>query len=319
MSQDATKIDAEKTEDAKLSSVYVSVPLSFVYGRVEIVNDAQRAIYVLDALQKEGKLAKDISADDVTKFAEKIAQIDNTRFFDNRIQLMKELESLDSYLTENGFVSESDIRYFTTLMDLWRYGNQQARQSGFRVAAVFEPYFNNAKDTDELNDESSTLRSSGFSGGVEAVYNKPISQQWQHQIGLNAFYQDNNLKYKGIGESDFDDPLEYQYFSVSHSQSIEYIPDTRTSVSLFYTLTYKNLLNDNLEDFMGQQLISDSFLLNVKMDAYYYISPKFRLSGNIALTNMNDTYTWYDSSSVQEVGYDQFSLHYNLSLTYSLF
>ena len=113
----------------------LSVPLSVGYGRIEPVEDMRLAVYILEELQKAGRIPVVPPEDVIIKMAREISRIKKKRFFDIRIRKMEELHVIDSFLVANDIISSNDITYFTVLNDNWDYASGPARESGFAVNA----------------------------------------------------------------------------------------------------------------------------------------------------------------------------------------
>lgn len=164
-------------QQSNKTSANILIPLKMGYGRIERVTDARQAIFILEALKDKGHLGKAATKEEITAFAELISKTRNRRFFDNRIQMIKELEALDGFLKKEGLVENNDIAYFTTLMDYWNYGRPVGMGAGNRLAFVVAPGYriiNSSVDSD-LSDSNDKDRSESQSlqAGIKFYHAKP--------------------------------------------------------------------------------------------------------------------------------------------------
>ena len=65
--------------------IRADIALGIGYGRIDEVQDAWLATYILNELQKEGKLTRLPTEEDILEFSQLISQIKNERFFDSRL------------------------------------------------------------------------------------------------------------------------------------------------------------------------------------------------------------------------------------------
>jgi len=99
----------------------LSAPVSAGYGRIEPVEDLRLALYILEELQKAGKITDVPPEEVIIEMAREISKIKKKRFFDTRIRKIEELHVIDSFLVENNIISSNDINYFAVLNDQWDY------------------------------------------------------------------------------------------------------------------------------------------------------------------------------------------------------
>lgn len=108
-------------------------------GRLEPIQYARNAMDIERLLKKNNRLKKDYSKEEITRLADRIAEINNVRFYDRRFRRIEQLEELDETMQEIGGISEFDIRYFAQLADAYLYANYFLRSSGFRQEIGFTP------------------------------------------------------------------------------------------------------------------------------------------------------------------------------------
>ena len=161
-------------------------------GRIEPVQDARQAIYLFDELSKIQRSSPDKSEEQIIEFAKLISQLKNKRFFDARLRRIAELERLDSFLISNKYISKQDAKYFTTLSDLWAYGDRPSRNSGTRFSGTIRPgyyFYNYSKKEGEPYVDAGKFNINALllDGGFEFNHEKPINLFWQNSINFNCF------------------------------------------------------------------------------------------------------------------------------------
>lgn len=87
----------------------LSIPVSVGHGRIEPVEDARLAIYILEELNKAGKISEIPGDVVVLEMAREISRIKRERFFDTRLRKIKELMVIDSFLVANKLISANDL------------------------------------------------------------------------------------------------------------------------------------------------------------------------------------------------------------------
>jgi len=212
----------------------------FGYGRVENVEDARQTLYILDELQKQNRLKRQPTEAEIKEISEFITLQNNKRFFDSRIQKIEDLTLLDSVLNEKGLIEKSDATYFTTLMDMWNYGSQFQRKSGFEffisVNYGFDYWLHKNKLTFYDFNNNSFLN-------IDTTYNH-IKDNYFFGINGNLAY------YKPINNN-----LQLSFnFKDDAFLALSYYPNTRTYTSIEI----------------------GTFHCDYKLE--YYISPKLRFS-----------------------------------------
>jgi hypothetical protein len=273
----------------------IAPQLGIGWGRIEPVQDARQAVYILDELSKKGVVTTHLSDDEVNRFAQVISAVKNKRFLDSRLRLIDEVSKVDSFLVYNGYVQESGAKYFTTLYDYWMYGCSFSRKAGSEISAEINPWYSykNQYTYNRWNDIK------GISARTSYQYEKPVNLYWQHSayasVGLS--YRHDRLY------NEFDGTCDIRMASVAGGYSIGYYPNSRTNLNL--GLEESVLLVD--EDKIHYRSIT-----KLVLSAYYYISPQFRLSGNANLT-----YYKNDLSGAERI--NDWIGNYSLTLTYSLF
>ena len=92
----------------------LSVSLRVGKGRIERVEDARQAIYILENLAKRRVLSRELTGEEIDAFARVISAVKNKRFFDARLRLIDEVTAVDSFLVASGALASGGAAYFTT-------------------------------------------------------------------------------------------------------------------------------------------------------------------------------------------------------------
>ena len=273
----------------------IAPQLGIGWGRIEPVQDARQAVYILDELSKKGVITTHLSDDEVNRFAQVISSVKNKRFLDSRLHLIDEVSKVDSFLVYNGYVQESGAKYFTTLYDYWMYGCSFNRDAGSEISAEIIPQYSYSKQYGY----NTWADNKGVSAKISYQYEKPVNLYWQRSAFASVTANYNHYKL----HNEFDNTYDSRWGNVAAGYSFGYYPNSRTNLNL--GIEESLLLND-------EDKIRYRSLTNLALSAYYYISPQFRLSGNASLT--------YDKTNSTGMDYsNKWMGNYSLTLTYSFF
>ncbi len=325
--------------------LYASLPILVGTGRIEAVQDARLAVYILEDLEKSGDLKKTASNNEILAFAKFITQTKNQRFFDSRIRKIAEITAIDSMLNVLGLKGQSDASYYTLLNDNWENSNGPVRMAGHRFSFGIDPgfstYYQNSAHF--FND---TLASSGYANimsyskkqnqrtnswnlGALVRYEceKPVNLYWQKSTFIQLGYSLNNdhtlNKYYATGELlnenetiFFKPDLQFQL-----SHTVGYFPNSRTSITLGAFTDIGQYWGD-MKYNNGIEMGVNQFDLEagLNLNCSYYFSPQLRFT-----INASGMYSYLKRT--QEVtGSDDFvssqnrlKSYFNASFTYSIF
>jgi hypothetical protein len=307
----------------------VSMPVSFGHGRIEPVEDARLAIYILEELNKVGRISKLPPDNVVLEMAKVISKIKNKRFFDSRIRKIEELQIIDSFLVANNIISSDNIRYFAVLNDQWDYASGPVRESGFSINAGIDNYASFSKYSDESivtgntpskNEQSSNLYRIG--GFVKAKKAKPVNLYWQNsfEIGASVGREFNrNPKEK-------DSPV-YNYESdivkTNLRYSWQYLPNSRTTLGLDINGTYQYSSGERNSGIANgnYSMKGYNFSIYPAFNINYYVSPQLRIifSSVFSETQAKSTASYENGAPDSRVATRIYHHDISFRLVYSFF
>lgn len=286
--------------DSKTHEINAYLPIKMGTGRIEEVQDARQAVYLLDELAKQNRVKVNLKNEDVLAFAKLISELKNKRFFDTRIREIYEIEAIDSFLQANNYVLKSDARYFTTLRDFWDYGNTPIRKSGTRVSVGIIPGFYIYDNIREGNIDFyyyQNINAYFVNAGIEVIREKPINLYWQNTLGINGFAGTIKGKFESNSTADYNASIPNIQLGFNHR--IGYYPSTRTAMTFSYALNYMQLFGKSDKFNMNLEMEGPQMKASTNLSIYYYISPKLRLSVISSLY-----YIWSDTKNSPAINLD---------------
>jgi hypothetical protein len=310
---------------------FLSVPVSLGIGRIEPVEDARLAVYIIEELTKYGKIINQPSESEILELASLISAIKRKRFFDSRERKIVELQTVDSFLVRNKIVSSGDIVYFTHLNDQWSYASGPSRNSGCQFSLGINDMIRLSKDYIEYSFNGSpisvdTQRENEFSIGAfgRMQYSKPLNLYWQSDLTLNLSYDYYMTRYPAENNGNDNN---FNQLSPFLRYSIMYLPDSRTSVGLSLGTSYSysfgaiKAYDIVYSVYVKGHASGNSFNPFAGFNMYYYLSPQLRLNMNWHFSyNKNNSSNKFDSSSFNTTSkMDQVDNTISIALTYSLF
>lgn len=329
-SENTSNIGPMDNESTDYNSFYeLSVPVSIGHGRIEPVEDLRLAIYILDELYKADRIDTLPPDNVVLDMAKEISKIKRKRFFDTRIMKIKELQVIDSFIVANKIVNQNDINYFAILNDQWDYASGPSRSAGFSANVGFDNQFNiyrshgKSLSNGSITYDNKSGSNDYFLGGFFQVnYAKPINLCWQTSISLKTSYGIQLTRFPSF----YNSFAQYQNYSSGVFKSklvyiIQFIPNSRTSVSLNLSSDYYNSRGDRtMIDVYSFYTKFNNITLNGQLNMYYYVSPQFRIQVN---SSFSDYITLILNTSSTQPKFKSTSnhLYQNMSLTliYSFF
>jgi hypothetical protein len=287
--------------DYKEYSLSGQLPLKVGKGRIEPIQDARHAIYLLEELSKINRLREAQSDEEVMAFGQFIAKIKNKRFFDSRIKRMAEIEAVDSFLTANNYTQEKDARFFATLGDYWDYGAGPTRRAGQRISLVFQPgyyLYGYNGNNGYIGDGKINFNALTLDAGIEFAYEKPISLYWQNSI--NAYLTGGYVLGKKDNQiDDIENDVSIPNMIAGVKQRVGYYPNTRTYAS--FGIGAQHVLMDvEVEKDENSSGKRNRTSIEADFSIQYYFSPRFRLSASAYLL-----YYLQDNSELDNYPFNQ--------------
>lgn len=321
----------------------VSLPLLVGIGRIEQIQDARLAVYILDDLSRSGDLSRTATAEETLAFAQFITNTKNQRFFDTRLRKIAEITSIDSFLTVRGLKAASDASYYTLINDDWDYANGPVRASGSRfsigaIPALAMNYQKLEQVITEYGGNEWTVVTNTYLDKTDIIhpslalvtmytFEMPSSLYWQHSVSAKGYYKlsRENYDYQRFIADTLNYNDEYEINSPDLDLRVEYTigfyPNSRTTVTLGILSEYnrqwgEKLINEDEEHDLSQTAISNDLALN----CYYYISPQLRFELGII-----SSYLFNKVDESDQAEYNGIQTHHKLNnmvsarFTYSIF
>ena len=306
-----TKNQAEEdNEKQKAFSFSLSPQLGVGYGRIENVQDARQAVYIANALSKKMVLARNLSDDELFELSQIASTVKNKRFLDSRLHLIEEITKLDSFFVSNNLLADNGAAYFTTLNDMWLYGDLFSRQSGYELSFLVRPYFDyqDRKYTPVTIDNNSTIKQ--YIASLNFNYEKPFKLNWQHSLTSEIFgdIYSSSVQNKETNNN-YKNSTEYKAFGALAYYSLGYFPNTRTNIQVATSQRIQKVRYDDEQNAIH-------FLSTLNANLYYYFSPNLRLTGNCELRYSPNRVKGNEGNYSNE---HAFSSYFNVRLTYFIF
>jgi len=309
-------------------------------GRIEQVQDARMALYLLDDLYGLKREKGSVSNQEVNELAQLITRLKYKRFFDDRLRKIAEITAIDSFMQQKGIVSAPDATYFTSLNDNWGYSNNPIRYSGHRIYTGLDANFRYMYHNDYLekiipddltNARTTKYKSAGLFMVLGYAYEKPTSRKWQNSAGIRGtigYHQNSeNRIIRNDPNPDTEENFYTEYFPSVNLNGIYgfgYYPSSRTWLTLNWWIRTgwdKEMDGDSKAD---KENISNNFNTSTgpQINAYYYLSEKLRLSfsynGQFNFFNFKYTSNIPDGSPDKAIN-KYWTQYVSAALTYSLF
>ncbi|MGZ5248525.1 MAG: hypothetical protein ACXWCR_15565, partial [Flavitalea sp.] len=258
-------------------------------GRIENVQDAQVAAYIINDLQEQGLVSGSIDSQTLFEFAQLITDLNNRRIFDFRKRRIYELTRIDQFLREKNISELTDIRHFTVVNDNWSMAFNPLRQSGssWYMRVLLEGFaydWNSSMQTSVDNTQKTGVYSTRFGPqfGIEKYI--PKNLKWQQNMGAritglwNHSWEENKTDNDGtINENN----TRYKYIQsrLNFFYSLGYFPNNRTTLNATANL-------DAFADFgLNNQQVENSAVLrpSLYISTDYFIGYRTRLQGGLSV------------------------------------
>jgi len=301
-------------------------------GRIENVTDAQQTVYLLDAFTKNKVLNRDLSENEIFLLSQKISLVKNKRFLDSRLHLMDEISQVDTFFMSNNLITKQDARYFTTLYDIWLYGDKFERRAGQKIELSLTPYFTNSYNYSKSTYTIPTTTSSNYESNSNGSnvnyqlsllyqYEKPFLQKWQHSLSasLNGNYTIYSGTYKNVlTDEKANNSNSTKHIYLNAEYTLGFYPNTRTNLYAKVNevttclFDYSQSLN-NITTSYDQKSLTNT--VGFELGAYYYFSPQLRVTASATIRNRHYIEDLTDLSKLD----NQFNSSFSIGCTYSLF
>lgn len=291
----------ERKNYSSSHQIYLDLPLMIGQGRIEWVQDARHALFLVQELDRQGYLSRELTEEDILAFSAHISRLKNRRYFDFRLQKIWELKQIHAFLKEHKMVHKEDVGFHAIVQDLWNFGNQPTRLAGNRFAIGMDPnirWSNHDSEAEERRMSSSIItafnekNTTQFREFAPAIYlsyasHKPIREIWERSFELTAEYGLRQLMHKQIWEGDglidtanFSDWIFPPHLNSNFYCGFGFYPNTRTylnaSFSAFFSQTVYMPRGISSTGPMPEKLSRMGAYVSVR--SYYYLSPQTRLS-----------------------------------------
>ncbi len=327
----------EFTEESKRFNLDITGVFLIGKGRIEQVQDARLAMYLLDDLKNLKRENQQASDEDVLALARTITSLKYKRFFDGRLRKIHEITVIDSFLFKNNIAGTADAAYFTSLNDNWNYANNPIRYSGKRLFTGIEgkyshTYFNHISEVIEPVYELTEYTIYTTPVGVNLVaginFENPKTLTWQNSanikigVGIQQWIENRELSDTAYSSNSYNQS--FPSMKLEADYGFGYYPNSRTWLTFDWWILsgwdkemYGNTKKDK-EDYQN----SFYTYTGPEFHAYYYLSEKLRLSlsytGYIYFSNNKYKYD-VPAGESDHRNLTFWNHRLNAGLTYSLF
>lgn len=306
-----------------------SVNLRLGTGRIEPVEDLRQVVYILEELQKAGRLKGEINQETAVEVAIRFSALKNRRFLDSRLRLIEEMTEIEKILMEMDLVTMNDGLSFAIINDYWSMAGNPSRQAGRRFSAGMIPSYSYSVnksmnstiffDPDSVSSSEGHSSINGYNSTVNVLYecHKPLNLYWQRSVNTEAFFGIPGGGNKNL-ISDTENSFMMILYGVAGNYNLAYYPNSRTSFSGNAGITFQG--GSGTEKRPAEEDVKYRYLRGYTgFSAIYYFSPQFTVSGSFGLNYVNQylTTTLFTSSSYPKL--NQYNGYLNIGMLYKLF
>lgn len=261
------------------------------WGRIENISDGWHAWSILNALEQQEKLAKELTSEEIDQFGFELARIKNLRNPDFRIENIMEFQSLMEFIVDHGIIKKDDYAAIALIRDGFNYEQFVSRRQGKSFKIGVDTYLQRSKH--KFSEED-------FSG----YNNHTIIAEYENRKAIKNIFQFDQLysikggvwNFKPESQEEFN---KFKYVELTGSLSLGYYLNQRTNLSLRTYASYRAFENSE-----GMNLYVGSSL-----NAYYYVSPQLRYDLSADL----NIYEYSDGAFIQTEFY---SSNINMGISY---
>jgi len=253
----------------------ISFQITPGWGRMYPGQYAATALYVVNELDRAGILIAQPTFEQMQELTELIYQRRNELIIDSRIHRLESLESIYTYLSDNGLVETGQCYGAFVFQDVWDYFPRDDRNFGFMIRAggglmytyssshisideydVSTSQYVIPGDTTYTNVNENTRTTYIYSRGeqrtpftiVTLEYSKPLDFRWQLDIAAGATVNlspsrtqlQDNIRYENgtlrtYSEDRYESEADY---TIDADIDVTYILNSRTRGRLLSSFTY---------------------------------------------------------------------------------
>jgi len=195
-----SQLTTEITSPAKLINSNNNVTFYIGIGRINQVEDARQAIYILDDLKEKELLNNYPDGSKILELAQLFTKLKNDRFLDDREKKIYQITQIDSFFQANNLVKNANATYFTLLNDNWDNCATPERQSGNRFMLGAEgSYMHQASESSTTYIDYNNSSYKGYQNSYTNNYQYGffIKHQWYYPANLKwQFGNSIKLGYK---------------------------------------------------------------------------------------------------------------------------
>ncbi len=278
--------NAGNSNESQRSKVSFNAPILIGKGRLERVDDARMALFILNELLNEKRIGRVPTELEILDFAALISRIRNQRFFDARHKRIYELEMIDDFLTNRGLITETDARYFTTINDNWGFAINPYREVGSRFSIGIVPEWRQLVNRNQVITQGQLDRETRFtyenyclSGMMEFISSRAYSLYWQGTFSTQVnFYNGCEAILNGTNP----DTVRDTRLSMQVEYGLDWHPTSRT---IFRSKAFTHVrLFRNRPDPGEVEVSAWNVWAGINGDLSYYLSPRVRLGVNGMVT-----------------------------------
>ncbi len=248
------------------------------------------------------------------ELANLIANLKNERYFDYRLQKIKEMEEVDKYLQSKGIIEKSDMRYFAIINDNWDNASGPTRLSGSRLSMGYSPFVIIYRDSKDYNpttwNPDNIIHHRLF---INYTYEKPKSLKLQKSF-RSAIEYTRRIYQTKIPNSSLNEDIT-DYYSAYTQYGIGFYPNSRTSVICNVGIDF----HQRVGDFTNRDNYEYTINPYIGGSFYYYFSPQLRID---ASARFSYSYTKHKNVSGDVISYPYYHESDNylkIGFVYSIF
>lgn len=291
-SDNNTPANSAATGKNKQQNYSIAVTAGIGKGRLENITDMQNALWLYKELQAEKSIHGNLSADELLDLGRSITRGNNTRVLDARKRTRFILETIDAYLQQKGLVTNTDMRYFSSLNDIVFFAINNQRLAGtekfIRITPGIASWNDDITQSDGINkyERRFTKQSVMLSAGLNKYIPVDLVHQNNYGAALKLSYITTDftqrfLMHDTVSSENKGKPS-FKQAGVNLFFEHAIYPNTRTiiSINLQSETGYEEV--DGLTGFYGAA--------NLLGSMSYFISYQARLTGSLGATYRNSMY-----------------------------